>query len=163
ALHLGRRDYDKALDAVQEALKRRPKFAEAIWVRAQIYHLQGKLDAALAELNPLLTTKSPDPPETLNVPGDVYRTRGRLYPAASDDYRRLMELRPKAQDAYVSLALVYDVQGHPDKAKECYDSLIKADPGAADSYLRRAAFRRNHGDYEAALADCDAAAARDKD
>jgi tetratricopeptide (TPR) repeat protein/tRNA A-37 threonylcarbamoyl transferase component Bud32 len=162
ALHLGRREYDAALKAVDEALKRKPKFVEAIWIRAQIYHLQGKWDQALAELNPLLVGKSPVPPETLNVRGDVYRSQGRL-DAAAADYRRLIDLRPKAPEAYVSLALVYDMQGHPDKAKECFDSLVKADPGAAGVYLRRAAFRRNCGEFDAALADCDAAASRDKE
>jgi tetratricopeptide (TPR) repeat protein/tRNA A-37 threonylcarbamoyl transferase component Bud32 len=162
ALYLARRDYDKALDAAQEAVKCKPKFAEAIWVRAQVYLLRGKLDEALAELDPLLSDQTPEAPETLNVRGDIYRAQGRL-DAAAADYRRLIALRPKAPEAYVSLALVYKMQGQPEKAIACYDSLIKADPNAAGGYLRRAEFRRNRGEFDAALADCDAAAACDRD
>src|SRR5262249_44062514 len=66
---LGRRQYDRALQELQQALDRSPGSVEVIWARAQVYHWQGKLKEALAELDPLVARLSPDLPETLNVRG----------------------------------------------------------------------------------------------
>src|SRR5262249_34829491 len=136
AIYLGRRQYDQALREVQAALDRDPRNVVAVWVRAQIYHWQGKLEDALAELEPLVAKLPADLAETLNIRGDVYRTQGRLEEAAAD-YRRMIELRPKAPDAYVSLALVRERQGKLDQAIACYDQLVAAEPASATGYLRR--------------------------
>jgi tetratricopeptide (TPR) repeat protein/tRNA A-37 threonylcarbamoyl transferase component Bud32 len=159
-IRLGRRQYDQALQALQTALTLKPDYTEAIWARAQVYLWQGKLQEALAEVDPVVAKLPPDKPETLNIRGDVYRALGRLEEAAAD-YRRMIELRPKAPDAYVSLAMVYEKQGKLEQAKTCYDQLVAADPGSAVGYLHRAEFRRNHGEFDAALADCAAAAGKD--
>ena len=49
-------------------------------------------------------------------------------------------------------------QGQPAQAAECFDRLVAAAPESEWAYLRRAEYRRDRGDYEAALADCDRAA-----
>jgi tetratricopeptide (TPR) repeat protein len=156
-LHLGRREYDQALQALQTALTLKPDYTEATWARAQVYLWQGKPQEALGELDPVVANLPPDKPETLNVRGDVYRAQGRLDEAAAD-YLRLTGLRPKEPDAYVSLALVREMQGRPDQAEACYERLVVAAPDSARAYLRRAEFRRNRGEFDAALADCDQAA-----
>src|SRR5579883_208731 len=92
--------------------------------------------------------------------GDIYRAMDRLDDAAKD-YRRMIELRPKAPDAYISLALVLDKQGKSEEAKACYDRMVSANPDSALVYIRRAEDRRNRGEFEAALADCAQAAAKD--
>jgi tetratricopeptide (TPR) repeat protein len=164
AVHLGRREYPEALASFQKALELRPDYVQVAWARAQIYLWQGKPQQALAELDPYVSRGLPNKPETLNLRGDAYRALGDLDRAAAD-YRRLIELRPKEHqevvDAYVSLALVYQKQGKLDEARACYDELVAAERNSAAAYLRRAEFRRDHRQFELALADCAAAAALD--
>src|SRR5262249_26663453 len=162
AIHLGRREYPEALDSCQKALDLKPGYPHVVWARAQIYLWQGQHAGALAELDPLVARLPGGPPETLNVRGDVYRAMGDLE-NAEKDYRRLIGLRPKDPNAHIGLALVYQKQGKSEEAKACYDQLIAADTGSALAYLRRAEFRRDHNQFELALADCDEAARRDQE
>jgi serine/threonine protein kinase/tetratricopeptide (TPR) repeat protein len=156
-IHLGRREYEPALAALASAIALKPDYAEAIWARAQIYLWQGKHAEALRELDRLVARVADEPPETLNVRGDVYRAMGRLDEAAAD-YHWLIRLRPKDPNAHISLAHIYQKQGKPQDAKACYDQLVAADPRSAVAYLRRAEFRRDNKEFELALADCAEAA-----
>jgi tetratricopeptide (TPR) repeat protein/tRNA A-37 threonylcarbamoyl transferase component Bud32 len=157
AIHLGRRQYEPAMDAFRKALDLKHDYTEVLWAVAQIHFWRGDSQKALGALDPLITHLSAELPESLNVRGDIYRSLGRLDDAARD-YRRLIELRPKAPDAYISLALVLDKQGAADQARACYDRMVVANPESALVYLRRAEFRRNRGEFEAALGDCRQAA-----
>jgi tetratricopeptide (TPR) repeat protein len=162
AIHFGRRDYPPALTALKAAVAIRPDYAEAKWALAQIYLWQGKHEDALAELDPLVAQLPKGPPETLNVRGDVYRAMGELDEAAAD-YRRLIQLKPNNLESYVSLAGVYEKQNQPERAKKCCDELVAANAVSAHSYLRRAVFLRNQGDFAAAREDCDTAMRKEPD
>jgi tetratricopeptide (TPR) repeat protein/tRNA A-37 threonylcarbamoyl transferase component Bud32 len=160
---LARRQYGPALEALQKALDLRPNYPEALWARAQILLWQGKPEEALKDLDPLVGKLPDGPPETLNVRAGVYQAMGRLEEAEAD-YRRLIELKPKGPDAnlclaeaYVGLARLQDRQGRPGKAVEYLDRLVKEAPESEWAYLRRAEFRRDRGDLDAALKDCDRA------
>src|SRR5262249_33056449 len=135
--------------------------APARWARAVIYQWQGKLEDALAEVYPLADQLPADYPETLNIRGDIYRSLGQL-DAAAADYRRLIELCPREVNGHISLARISLQQGKVDEAKRWYDKLVTADPDAATSYLKRAEFRRDQGDFPGALADCDEATRKEK-
>jgi eukaryotic-like serine/threonine-protein kinase len=156
-IHLGRRQYDAALDALQQSLTLRPDYPEAIWARAQIYLRQRQFANALKELEPLAAKFPEGPPETLNVRGGVYQAMGKLNEAAAD-YQRMIELKPKEPEAYVCLARVYEKQGQPVDAGKCFDRLVTAAPESKWAYVRRAENRRDHGEFDAALADCARAA-----
>ena len=100
----------------------------------------------------------------MNVRAGVYQAMGRLEEAEAD-YRRVIELKPKGPDAnlflaeaYVGLARLQDRQGRPGKAAEYLDQLVKDAPESEWAYLRRAEFRRDRGEHDAALEDCDRAA-----
>jgi tetratricopeptide (TPR) repeat protein/tRNA A-37 threonylcarbamoyl transferase component Bud32 len=164
AIHFARRQYGPALEALQKALDLRPGYPQAVWGRAQVLLWQGKPEEALKELDPLVGKLPEGPPETLNVRAGVYQAMGRLEDAEAD-YRRLIALKPKGPDAnlslaeaYVGLARLQDRQGRPGKAAECLDQLVKDAPESEWAYLRRAEYRRDRGDHDAALEDCDRAA-----
>jgi serine/threonine protein kinase/predicted Zn-dependent protease len=159
-IHLGRREYLEALLALNKAIGLKPDHAKALWALAQIAAWQGDLKEALSLVNRVAEKLPPDKAETLNVRGDIYRALGRLDEAATD-YQRLIDLKPELPETYVSLALVYEKQNKPDLAKQCIDRLVAANPDSARAHLRRAAFRRDHGQFDDALEDC--ARARTKD
>jgi serine/threonine protein kinase/tetratricopeptide (TPR) repeat protein len=159
-IHMGRRKYDDAVLALEKAVELKPNYFNALWALAQIALWKGDLKEALSIIDPLAEEQPPHAPETLNIRGDIYRAMGRL-DAAAADYRRLIDLKPALPETYVSLAMVYEKQNKPDLARECYEKLVAANPDLATAYLRRAAFRRAHGEFDAALEDC--AQARKKD
>jgi tetratricopeptide (TPR) repeat protein len=151
---LGR--YDPAVVEFQKTTALKKDLVQAIWGQAQVYLWQGKAEDALALIDPLMQPLDPKAPETLNIRGDILRALNRPMEAAKD-YRKLIGLRPKEPDAYISLALLHGKDGKWDAAKECYDKLLAADPKAGASYLCRAEFYRSRGQFTEALADCDQA------
>jgi tetratricopeptide (TPR) repeat protein/tRNA A-37 threonylcarbamoyl transferase component Bud32 len=164
AIRLGRRQYGPALAALQKALDLRPGYPEALWARAQILLWQGKPEEALKELDRLVAKLPEVPPETLNVRAGVYQAMGRLDEAEAD-YRRLIELKPKGPDAnlylaeaYVGLARLEDRPGRSGKGAAYLDRLVKEAAESEWAYIRRAEYRRDRGDHDAALEDCDQAA-----
>jgi tetratricopeptide (TPR) repeat protein len=162
-IHLGRRDYDRALPALEKAVELKPTFPKPYLARAQIRHWQGHPEQALADINLVLDKLAPEKKAgILNDRADVYRSLGRLDDAAAD-YRRAIQLEPKNEHSSVGLALVYAKQAKPDDVQTVYDRFAAADPGSAIVYLRRAEHYRDLGEFAEALADCDRAAARDKD
>jgi tetratricopeptide (TPR) repeat protein/serine/threonine protein kinase len=156
-IHLGRRQYDLALEELNDALARSPNSPDVLLAKAQIYLWQGKAQEALEVVHPLAQKPPPNAEYALNVRGDIFRSLGRL-DAAAADYRRLIQLRPDNIDSYVSLALVYCKQGQPDKARQCLDQLIEANPKSATAYLQRGRFLRDQGQFEAAWKDSEQAA-----
>jgi tetratricopeptide (TPR) repeat protein/tRNA A-37 threonylcarbamoyl transferase component Bud32 len=157
---LGRRRFDEALTALRKAVELKQDHAGALWALTQIALWQGEPKEALDVINRLAENLPPAGAETLNIRGDVYRAMGRLDEAATD-YRRLIALRPELPETYVSLAMVYEKLDRPDLAKECFEKLVAANSDSAQAYLRRAAFRRAHGEFGAALEDCARAQKKD--
>jgi serine/threonine protein kinase/predicted Zn-dependent protease len=160
SIYLGRRSYERAEGALQQAIARKPDFTEVRWALAQIYLWQGKYVDALAELDPPAARLPKGPPETLNVRGDVYRAMGRLKEAAAD-YEHLIQLKPDNANAYVSLAIVCDLEKQPERASQYYERLVAAAPDAAQSHLLRAAFWRDRREFARALEDCATASRKD--
>jgi tetratricopeptide (TPR) repeat protein len=162
-IHLGRHEYHKALPALEKAMAVRLDFDRPYLARAQIRLRKGQLEEALADVNYVLTRLAPAKKSpVLNDRADVLVALGRFDEAATD-LQESIKLAPKEANAYVGLARVYERQNKPDLARACYDRLVAANPGASEAYLRRAEYRRDHGQLKEALADCDEAARRDKD
>src|SRR5262249_15033933 len=151
---------DKAMPAFRKALDLKPDDTVVLWDVAQLHLWQKDTEKALKVMDPLIARLSPERPESLNFRGDIYRSLGRLDDAAKD-YQRLIELRPKGPDAYISLALVLAKQGKVEEAEACYERMVAANPDSAQVYLRRAEFRRDRGAFDEAEADCDRAAGKD--
>jgi tetratricopeptide (TPR) repeat protein/tRNA A-37 threonylcarbamoyl transferase component Bud32 len=162
SIHLGRRQYDKALPAFRKALDLKPDDTVVLWDLAELYFWQGDTEKALEVLDPLTSQPSPKLPVSLNLRGDVYRSMGRLDEAAKD-YQRMIELGPKEPDGYIGLARVLAQQGKVEEARACYERLVAANPDSAPVDLRRAEFRRDHGAFDEAEADCDRAAGKAPD
>jgi tetratricopeptide (TPR) repeat protein/tRNA A-37 threonylcarbamoyl transferase component Bud32 len=159
-IRLGRRQYEEARTALEKAGQLKTDHTMASWALAQIAYWKGDLEEALKIINPLVENLPANYPETLNIRGDIYRALSRLEDAAAD-YRNLITLKPGLVETYVSLALVYEKQGKPELAKKCFENLVAANPDSAQAYLRRAVYRRDHREFEAAREDCVRARAKD--
>ena len=155
-IHMGRREYDTALSSLDEVLVRDSKYALAYLARARIRLWRGDPEAALKDVNVVVGSLAPGNWYYLNDRPDVYRAMSRLHSAAAD-YERSITLQPKQIDAYIGLALIDRMRGTPDKMRERYDHLVKADPAGPRGYLHRAEFLRDTREFPAALADCEQA------
>jgi serine/threonine protein kinase/lipoprotein NlpI len=161
-IYLGRRHYDDALAALEEAMDVKMDYAKPYLARAQIHHWHGRLSDALKDIDfALRHATERERPGILNDRADVYRSMGRFEEAIAD-YQRSIALDTKGVDSHVGLALVYTKQGKFDQARACYDQLVAADPGSATVYVRRAEFRRSQKQFDLAQADCDRAAELDR-
>jgi serine/threonine protein kinase/tetratricopeptide (TPR) repeat protein len=156
-IFLGRHEFDKALAEYEAAIQKKGDDLDSLTGRATIHRWQGQTDAALAEINHIVNKLVPDKHDYIVERADLLRSLGR-YDEAIEDYQRCVTLHPKQTDGYLGLAQVYEKQDRPILARECYERMIKADSASAAVYLYRAEFLRSHGDYDAALADCDLAA-----
>jgi tetratricopeptide (TPR) repeat protein/predicted Ser/Thr protein kinase len=159
-VHMGRRQYDLALQDLQNALARNPNYPEVIHAKAEIYLWQGKAEDALEVINPLAEKLPAGYESTLGIRGDIYFRLGRL-DAAAADYRRLIQLQPKNTEAYFSLALVCCKQGEPDKARQCLDQLVEANPKSSVACFQRGRFLRDQGQFDEAWKDSEQAARSD--
>jgi tetratricopeptide (TPR) repeat protein len=162
-IHLGRRQYDQALTALDQAISIKPEFSKPYLARAQLRLWEGRPNEALEDVNRGLANLPPDKKaDVLNDRADVYRALGKFGEAAAD-YRDAIKADPRGIDSSVGLALVLEKLGQPEQARECYKRLLAADPNSASARLRRAEYFRNHKQFDEALADCDEAARLDKD
>src|SRR5262249_5666983 len=110
-------------------------------------------EEALKDINFVVEKLQPNDASYLIDRPDVYRALNKLAEAAAD-CQRSIKLQPKQIEAYISLALIYEKQGKPDLAKDCYDRMVAPDPKSLTAYPQRAEFRRNREQFEEALADC---------
>jgi serine/threonine protein kinase/predicted Zn-dependent protease len=159
-IFIGQKQYGKALEALDLAIRLKPGYPDAIWAKAQILQRQGRSEEALAELNPLIEKLPEGPAETLNVRAGVYETLGKPDEAAAD-YTRMIELKPKEPEAYACLARLLEKQGQREKAVTRLEQLVKAAPDSKWAFVRRAEFRRDCGNFDGAEADCNEAARLD--
>jgi len=160
AIYMGRREYEPALKAFGQAIAIKANDARAYSARAHVYHRQGKLNEALAEVTLIVEKVAPGNASMLNNRPDLYLSLGKLDEAIAD-WQRSIQLKPKQIDAYRGLASVCEKQGKPAEAAQWLDRMVAADTANSAAYRRRAEFRRNRGQWSEALADCDEAARLD--
>ena len=145
---------------MDRAIALKPGFHKPYLARAQVHLRQGRPAEALADINTVLASLPPDKhAEVLNDRADVYRrSAGSMRPPP---ITVAPSIEPKGIDSSVGLALILEKQNQSEQAKQCYDRLVAADPDSASALLRRAEYSRDHGQFAAALADCDRAARLD--
>jgi tetratricopeptide (TPR) repeat protein len=156
AILLGRQELEPALTELETAIKLKPTDGQSHMARAMVYRWQGRFDAALAELNLVLTQLVPNRHDYIIERADLYRALGK-FDEALDDYQKCLGLQPRQIDGYLGLAYVYDQMGKPAQARDAYERMAKADPALPAVYLRRAEYLLNRGEFDAAAADRDQA------
>lgn len=115
ALLMLEEDYDKAFDAVNDALKKGGNPEMFLFQRAVIYDKKGHWDKARKDLEEIIAS-NPDSYRSLNYLGYTLAERGEDLDAALEYVQKAMELR--ADDGHIvdSLAWVYFKKGDSEKA-----------------------------------------------
>ncbi|HKJ85735.1 MAG TPA: tetratricopeptide repeat protein, partial [Spirochaetia bacterium] len=143
-------DPDRALSDYSRAIELDPEFALAYFARARIYRGAGDPRAAVRDYDAAIARD----------PGLVqaYRERGevRMWDLGDkdgvDDFLMAYELDPddlRTALAYAGLIAWDD----PATAALIYNRMVELYPNRSDSYLARAKFKRDRGDFAAAIQD----------
>lgn len=144
-------DFDQAIAAYSEAIRRRPAFAEAYYERGLTHVQMGDLDAAIADYTDAIRLR-PEYRQAYNNRGVAYAQR-EDYDKAIEDCTRAIELDPDDDLAYRNRGLAYHDTGQIDKAVEDCTSAIRLNPASAESYLNRGNAWLDQGGYKQAIAD----------
>jgi tetratricopeptide (TPR) repeat protein len=146
------RDYVKAIEQYNEAIRLDSKYVEAYNRRGWTYNDKGDYDKAIADYNEA-TRLAPKYIWPYNNRGVSYRAKGQ-YDKAIADFTEAIRIEPKGSDLlYRNRAWAYELKGDHDKSIADYTTAIQLDPKNAGSYTARGnAYRAKH-DYPNAIKD----------
>ena len=150
-------DYERAIAKYTEAIRRKPKYADAYNGRGNAYYSKGDYDRAISDYNEAIRLN----PKLLNPKfADAYKNRGAAYYKKGDydraiaDYNEAIRLNPtKDAIAYNGRGNAYHSKGDYDRAITDYTETIRLNPNGAIAYSNRGYAYYKKGDYDRAIAD----------
>jgi tetratricopeptide (TPR) repeat protein len=138
--------YEKDL----EILKANPKDPEARGLKASFLLDKGDVDAAITELQSVVTAKPDNFVARFNL-GRAYFAKGELEPARQQ-FEAALKQRPDYMPARLALTQLAIRQGDPDTALKMAQDTLKMNPGSGVSTLLEAAAYLRKGQYDEARA-----------
>lgn len=121
--HLLARNYDKALEAYEKILKKRPNWPEALEKLGDAHMAAGHDDEAISAYRQTLVLDQANP--SLHYPIGILHERKGLLDEAEGYYRKSLEYDPKNGDARRRLADMYTLRGRFRQSIEEYTELIR--------------------------------------
>ncbi len=148
---LQRKQFERALEALAEALRLDPESGEAWMVRATVRVEMGDYEQALADVERRLQIEPPDPTALL-ARGSLHAYLGELEPALVD-YTAFLRQQPGSVPALRGRAQTYVRLHRVEEALADLHEALRVDPGSAEARLDRGRIYQNQGCYAAAVAD----------
>jgi eukaryotic-like serine/threonine-protein kinase len=148
---------DKAVAALNDALKDDPRFALGFAQLGEAYRLKYRMDKNTKWIDEALANcqKAQQLDDRLPVVyvtlGDIHRDTGK-YDLALQEYQRALQLDPRSADAIVGLARSYDLAGRTVDAEASFKKAIALRPDSWIGYNAFAAFLDSHQRYDEAIA-----------
>ncbi|MGD9366956.1 MAG: tetratricopeptide repeat protein [Desulfobacteraceae bacterium] len=140
---------EKANEDYSKAIALNPMVAEFYQYRAVLYHLQKRLEDAIADYNRILNLK-PDSLEALLYRGILLLSIGR-YKAALVVFSRALQLDPRSPLLLSYRAEVYSRLEIYHKALEDLENACRLDPDQMDYHLHRMRIYRQLDDQDGAM------------
>ncbi len=148
---------DLAIGALNEAVRKDPRFALGFAQLGEAYRLKYRLDKDKKWLDEALANceKAQELNDRLPM---VYVTLGKIhsstgnYDLALQESQRALQLDPRNADAITSLARSYESAGRTADAEAAYKKAIALRPDFWDGYNSYGAFLDNHQRYDEAVA-----------
>ena len=140
---LARGRASEALQCAEEALRRDPRDADALFLLGAAHYRDGDLAAAEARLKQAIQANGKVAVFHSTL-GNVYQDRGAL-PEAVAAYRRAIRLKPDFAEAHNDLGTAFFAQGDPARAAESYRRATGLRPDHAVAYANLGAVYRKLG------------------
>lgn len=146
-----RKQYARALDVYDEALNVKTDHA-LVWLnRGWLYHLQGRLDEAVADYE-RAAVLDPANADTFVYRGKAYEELDKL-DKASAEFEEALRLNPDHWRAFLWRAWLHHRREELDRAVKDYTRSLEIRPGFGDAHLYRGNAYRDLGQFTKALAD----------
>jgi len=123
-------DLSSALDLLQQALAKDPKYAPANSQLAKIYYSEGDLEKADDAIG-LALQSDPYQPDFLYVQGKILEKEGSLDQALAA-FQQTTLVNPKESDAYFEMGVIYQQRNDREHALAAYKKAIELSPNDPD-------------------------------
>ena len=159
--YIRKRQYDRAIQDLDQAIRRDPNYAPAFQSRGTAYSLKGQYDRAIGDFNQAIRL-DPKVATCFYARGGVYNAQGQ-YDRAIQDLDQALRLKPDLAPVFFAATfhergLAYAGKGQYGRAIQDYDKAMRLYPDLAQALLDRGAAVRALG--QKARAEADAANAR---
>jgi putative PEP-CTERM system TPR-repeat lipoprotein len=149
--HMRRREYDKALAAVDALEKKQPKAAMVPNLRGTVYLAKRDLKQARSSFEKALALQPDFLPAARNLA--VVDVQEGKVAAARARYEAMLAKNPKSDAILLALAEVQALSGDPpDKVRETMLKAIAANPSSVQARMALLSFETRRGDSKAAMA-----------
>ena len=146
-----RGEYDRAIELLSEAIKRKPDFAYGFYNRGNVWADKGELDKAITDYNKAIEL-DPKLAAAFNNRGVAWANKGD-YDRAIEDYTKAIELDPKLWQAFYSRGNAWCKRGELGKAIADYNKAIQLNPKLAEAFYNRGVAWAERGEFDKAIAD----------
>jgi tetratricopeptide (TPR) repeat protein len=143
--YLRKREYDRAIQDLDQAVRRDPNYAPAFQSRGTAYSLKGEYERAIGDFNQAIRL-DPKSATSFYARGGVYNVQGQ-YDRAIQDFDQAIRLKPDLAPVFFAATfhergLAYAGKGQYDRALRDYDQAIRLYPKLAQAFYDRAAALR---------------------
>jgi tetratricopeptide (TPR) repeat protein len=148
------KDYDLAVSYLNEALRLRPDYRDALVARWDAHGAAQQWPEALADANAVLRLSSNDAELAQGYAARGFFQLGlKNYDAAIRDCCEALRLGRKTADVYSNRGLAYCIKHEREKAIADYSMAIQLDPNDGDIYTRRGQAYYQVDKFDGAFAD----------
>jgi Tfp pilus assembly protein PilF len=156
AAYIRKRDYERAIQDLDQAIQRDPNYAQAFESRGTAYSLKGKNDRAIEDFSQSIHL---DPKSAVSFydRGGVYNAEGQN-DRAIQDFDQAIRLKPDLAPVFFAATyhergLAYFGKGEYQRAIQDYDQAIRLYPNLTQAVTDRGAAQRALGQQARAEAD----------
>ncbi|MBF0505078.1 MAG: tetratricopeptide repeat protein [Candidatus Omnitrophica bacterium] len=147
-------DYDKAIAALDQAIKIKPDYAQAYFERGSAYYNKNPKELANKAIQDfdMAIKLNPDYAAAYSSRGNVKTALGQ-FDANIEDQNKALSLDPHNPSIYFNRAAAYSEKKMYSQAIADYNSSLKIKPDDADVFNGRGKVYLMKGDYDAAIKD----------
>jgi tetratricopeptide (TPR) repeat protein len=149
------KDYSRAIQDYDQALRLKPDFADAYTGRGIAYNKLGQHQRAIEDFDQALRLK-PDDALAYHNRGDAYLDL-KNYSRAIQDYSRAIRLKPDDASAFYNRGVAYAELRDYSRAIHDYDQALRLKPDHELAYNNRGAEYHKLGQHQRAIEDFDQA------
>jgi len=148
-VYLKMRQHEKAIAAGKRAIELDPNGASVHMYLGYIFNFAGRPDEAIGYLNKAIRL-NPFPPYYIpKAMGHSYVLKGH-YEKALTEYKKALQLVPKAPEIHVRLAVIYILLGREEEARASAEKALELFPNGSVSLFAKAPYK-NQADLELIL------------
>ena len=143
-------DNDRAVEFLDEAIRRDPNYFEALMTRcARLYDI-GRYQEARIDAERARTLRPEDPGAWKNLGVCLFRLGDDR--SAEAALRKALQLEPEYAGSWLNLAMALQRQRHYEQAEQAYERAIELNDGLAEAWCGLGRVRTNRGQLEPARA-----------